>query len=337
VKLSGRDARRIPDRPEARYAGYLFYGEDGSEVMARKERLIAALTKGDDMSLVRMDGQAARRDPAALADALRASGFFSGRPVVSLDGVTDGVTDAIATAVKGLGSEEGVLVCSAKLLPTRSKLRKFFEFEPHMACAPVYDDPPDAAEISELLRVAGAPPTDDAGMDELLALGRGLDSGTFRGTVVKLGLYMHGAPGPTRAADVAACAPPGLDADADALVGAVAGGQAGLIAGLMARLSGQGQAPSGLAIAASRRFRQMHQLRCAPEGPDVAANRLRPPLGGPRRQKVLQDLQRWPMPRLEQAMATLMDAELSLRSSSPAPDWASLERALVRVSMMAGR
>ena len=81
------------------------------------------------------------------------------------------------------------------------------------------------------------------------------------------------------------------------LVGAVAGGQAGKIAGLMARLLGQGQAPSGLAIAASRRFRQMHQLRSAPEGPDVAANRLRPPLGGPRRQKVLEDLRRWPMPR----------------------------------------
>jgi DNA polymerase-3 subunit delta len=337
VKLSGRDARRIPDRPEPRFAGYLFYGEDGAEVMSRKERLIAALVGGDDMGLVRLDGQAARRDPAGLADALRATGFFSGRPVVSLDNVTDGVTDAIASAVRGLSSAEGVLVASAKLLPTRSKLRRLFEMEPHLACAPVYDDPPDAAEIAELLRAAGAPTANDLGMEELLALARGLDSGAFRGVVTTLGLYMIGVSGPVTPADIAACAPPGLDADADALVGAVAEGRTAAIAGLMVRLSGQGQAPSGLAIAASRRFRQLHQLRCAPEGPEAACSRLRPPLAGPRRQRALDDLRRWPGPRLEQAMATLMDTELLLRSSSPAPAWAALERALVRVSMMAGR
>jgi len=337
MKLTGRDARRIPDRPEPRFAGYLFYGEDGSEVAARKERLIAALVGDDDMGLVRMDGQVARRDPAGLADALRASGFFGGRPVVSLDAVTDGVTDAIAAAVAGLSSDQGVLVASAKLLPTRSKLRKFFEMTPHLACAPVYDDPPDAAEIAELLRAARAPAAGDAGMEELLSLARGLDSGAFRGVITTLGLYMHGESGPVGAAEVAACAPPGLDADADALVGAVAGGRTGAIAALMVRLSGQGQAPSGLAIAASRRFRQLHQLRCAPEGPEAACARLRPPLAGPRRQRALDELRRRPGPRLEQALVTLMDAELKLRSSSPAPAWASLERALVRVSMMAGR
>lgn len=336
MKLSGRDARRIPDRPDPRFAGYLFYGEDQAETASRRERLVSALLGGDDMALTRMDGQAARRDPAALADALRASGFFAGRPVVVIDGATDGMTAAIASAVEDLRSEEGVLVCSAKLLFARSKLRQFFEKAPNLACAPVYDDPPDAAEIAEMLARAEAPKADEAGMEELLNLARGVDSGAFRQTIVKLGIYAMGAPAVTADA-VRDCAPPAMDADADALVEAAAAGDAAGVATLCARLAGQGVAPVGVGISASRRFRQLHRLAAAPGGPEAAGAALRPPLRGPRLTASVALLRRWPLGRLEQALSTLMELELALRSSSPAPDWAVLERALVRVAMLAGR
>ena len=337
VKLSGRDARRIPDRPDPRFAGYLFYGEDQAEVTSRRDRLAAALLGGDDMALVRTEGQAARRDPPALADSLRASGFFGGRPVVVMDAATDGVTDAIAAAVEGLASEEGVLVCSAKILPTRSKLRQLFEKSGNLACAPVYDDPPDAGEVAEMLAAAGAPQADEHGMEELLTCARGLDSGSFRQGVAKLGVYMLGAEGPTDAAAVAACMPPLSDADADALADAAANGDAASVAVLAARLSGQGLAPATAAIAASRRFRQLHVLATARGGPEAAAGAMRPPLRGPRLQAALGALRRWSPARLEQAMATLTELELTLRSSAPGPQWATLERALIRVAMMAGR
>ncbi|MGG7566926.1 DNA polymerase III subunit delta [Rhodovulum sp. DZ06] len=337
VKFNGRDARLLPDRPDPRFAGYLFYGEDQAEVAARRDRCAAALLGGDDMALVRMDGQAARRDPPALADALRASGFFGGRPVVAMDHVTDGVTAAIEAAVEGLSSSEGVLVCSAKVLPTRSKLRVLFEKSPHLACAPVYDDPPDAGEIAELLSRAGAPAADEAGMAELLTAARSLDSGGFRQTIDKLGLYMLGDPGPVTAEAVEACAPPANDADADAAVNCAAAGDAAGVARMTARLAGQGVAPTAVAIAASRRFRQLHRMATARGGPDAAAKAMRPPLRGPRYDLAMGQLRRWPAPRLEQAMTTLTELELTLRSSAPAPQWAVLERALVRVAMMAGR
>lgn len=336
MKLSGRDARRIPDRPDPRFAGYLFYGEDQSETVSRRERLAKALLGGDDMALTRIDPQAARRDPAMLADALRASGFFGGRPVVVIDGITDGVTEAVMAATEGLTAEEGVLVCSAKLLFARSKLRQLFEKAPNLACAPVYDDPPDAAEIAEMLKAAQAPRAADDAMEELLALARGIDGGAFRQTIAKLSIHALGAQTVT-AADVADCAPPSMDADADALVEAAAKGDAAGVATLCARLSGQGTAPVSVGIAASRRFRQLHRLATARGGAEAAAKAMRPPLRGPRLTEAMAQLRRWPAPRLEQAMAALTELELTLRSSSPAPHWASLERVLVRVAMLAGR
>lgn len=334
MKLSGRDARRIADRPDPRFAGYLFFGEDQTETIARRERLVAALLGGDDMALTRVDPQAARRDPAMLADALRASGFFGGRPVVVIDGITDGVTEAVASATEGLRSDEGVLVCSAKLLFARSKLRQFFEKAPNLAAAPVYDDPPDEAEIAELLAAAGAPRADDGAMAELMALARGVDGGTFRQTVARLGIHAIGESRLT-AALVADCAPPAMDADADGLVDAAAMGDAARVATLCARLEAQGAAPVTVGIAASRRLRQLHRLAVAPGGPEAAGAALRPPLRGPRLQAAMGLLRRWNPPRLEQAMGVMTDLELVLRSSAPAPQWASLERALVRVAMLA--
>ena len=61
---------------------------------------------------------------------------------------------------------------------------------------------------------------------------------------------------------------------------------------------------------------------------------MRPPVFGPRRDRMLRQAQGWGMRRLEQALEVLVDTDLTLRSTSRAPTMAVMERALIRLAML---
>jgi DNA polymerase-3 subunit delta len=136
---------------------------------------------------------------------------------------------------------------------------------------------------------------------------------------------------------VADLAPASHEAAVDDLLHAVAEGQADQIGPLMVRLHAQGVAAVTLAIMAMRHFRSLHAMNCDPGGPSAGIQRMKPPIFGPRRDRLLKQAQGWGLARSEAALATLTDADLTLRSSSNAPSMAVMERALIRLAMMARR
>lgn len=339
MKVGGRDARRMVDAPDPKIAGFLLYGPDGSAVAMRRDRLVTALlgAEADDMRLTRLDSAAVRRDPASLSDALRSISFFGGRRVVVLEDATDGMTATVREALEGVAAEDAALVVSAGGLPARSSLRKVFEGGDRLAALGVYADPPSRAEIEETLARIGARPPDSAAAEDLLALGRTLDAGEFQAFLEKLALYKASDPRAISTADVAACAPLETEEAIDNLVASVAAGRPDALAAGMARLAGQGVAPSTLSIAVARHFRQLHALSSAPGGADGAIGRLRPPVWGAQRQALLDQTRRWTLRGLEQVLGMLAELELELRSSGGAPPLALLERALLRIAILARR
>ena len=60
---------------------------------------------------------------------------------------------------------------------------------------------------------------------------------------------------------------------------------------------------------------------------------MRPPVFGPRRDRMLKQAQGWGMHRLETAVQLLIETDLTLRSTSRAPGMAVMERALIRIAM----
>ena len=65
---------------------------------------------------------------------------------------------------------------------------------------------------------------------------------------------------------------------------------------------------------------------------------MRPPIFGPRRDRMLRQAQKWGVVRLEQALTLLTDTDLQLRSAGQhAPAMALVERTLIRLAMMAAR
>lgn len=198
----------------------------------------------------------------------------------------------------------------------------------------IYDDPPSREEVARELADAGLKNIPQDVMADVLALSRDLDPGDFHQTVEKLSLYKFGDESPLTVEDLLACAPATSDAALDDAINLMAEAQAQDLVPMLKRLVGQGVNPTTLCISANRHFRLLHAAASDPSGPDTALSRARPPVFGPRRDRMTRQARRWGKFRLERALGVLMDTDLTLRSSSPTPDMALLERAFIRVAML---
>ena len=341
MKLGAREAARYFARPEAQRAGLLIYGPDAMRVALKRQEMIAALLgpgAEEEMRLTRLPGGDLRRDPAMLLDAARAQGFFPGPRAVLVEEANDGVADPILAALADWAEGDAQIVVTAGQLKPTSKLRKAFEGHRNAYAAAIYDDPPSRDEIAGVLSRAGLRDVPGPVMGDLEALARTLDPGDFRQTMDKLSLYKIGDDSPLSAQDIAACAPASTEADLDDILEVVAGGRAAEIAPVLRRLKAQGVQPVGLCIGAARHFRALYTAAADPGGAAKGIGKLRPPVFGPRRDRMLRQAQHWGADRLEQALTILTETDLTLRSAGQrAPDMALVERALIRLAMLAAR
>ncbi|MBC7133476.1 MAG: DNA polymerase III subunit delta [Roseovarius sp.] len=341
MKLAPRDAPRYFARPDPGRAGLLIHGADAMRVALRRQEVVAALlgpNAEEEMRLTRLPAADLRRDPALVMDALKAQGFFPGPRVALVEDATEAQAAPILAALAEWREGDAQIVVTAGQLKATSRLRKAFETHPNAYAIGIYDEPPSREEVEALLARAGLRDIPGPVMGDLLALSRALDPGDFRQTVEKLALYKRGDAAPLSAGDIAACAPASTEADLDDILEIVAEGRTGEIAPVLRRLKAQGVQPVGLCIGAARHFRALYTAASDPGGAAQGINRLRPPVFGPRRDRMLRQAQGWGAARLEQALSILTETDLTLRSAGQrAPEMALVERALIRLAMLARR
>lgn len=329
---------RVYARPDPGRMGLLIYGEDAMRVALKRQEVIAAVIgpQGEaEMRLTRLSGGDLRRDPAALIDSAKARGFFPGPRVVFVEDATDTLAPLAAAVAEDWRPGDALLVLTSGRLDAKSALRKWFEASPRTHALGLYNDPPDRAEVERQLAAAGLTEVPRDAMGDLMALAQALDPGDFRQTLEKIALFKRGDATPLTATDIADCAPATLEADADTLIHATAEGRTAEIAALMRRLDGQGVGAVALCIAALRHYRTLHAAAADPGGVANGLNRARPPVWGPRRDRMQRQAQMMGMHRLEQAMALLVETDLTLRSASRAPQVALMERTLLRLASLA--
>ncbi|QBX33356.1 DNA polymerase III subunit delta [Paracoccus liaowanqingii] len=334
--LKGAEIARYLARPDPSRPGLLIYGQDAMRVALKRAEAVRALvgeSADEEMRLTRMPGGGLKRDPAQLVDAVREVGFFPGPRVVVVEDTPDLATDAIRAALEGWRQGDAVVVVTAGALSKGSALRKLFETHGQAVTAPIYDDPPGEDEVARWLADAGLREVPREAMREVMLLSRALDPGDLRQTVEKIGLYKHGDPTPLTVEEIALLAPATIEADLDELIHAVADRREAEFGPLMRRVDQQGIAPVTLCIAALRHFRALHLAAADPAGPGVALARARPPVFGPRRDRMARQAQAWGMGPLEEAVSTLLATDMTLRSASRAPQMALVERALLRLAM----
>lgn len=341
MKLAARDAARYFARPEPGRAGLLIFGADAMRVALKRQQVIAALIgpEGEgEMRLTRLPAADLRKDPAALQDAVKAQGFFSGPRVAFVEDANDLIAPLVTDALAAWQPGDAQIIVTAGALRAGSKLRKLFEAHKNAYAAGIYDDPPGRDEIEAELRRAGLVEISPAAMEDLTALARMLDPGDFRQTLEKLALYKLEDSTSVEPADVMACAPATTEADMDDVLHIVAEARLGEIGPVMRRLKGQGVQPVGLCIAATRHFRALYAASSDPGGPAAGLARLRPPVFGPRRDRMARQAQNWSLANLEAALSLLTETDLQLRSAAQhAPAMALVERTLIRLAKLAAR
>ncbi|MBV0913659.1 DNA polymerase III subunit delta [Anianabacter salinae] len=341
MKLSARDAGHYVSKPDPGATGALIYGQDAMRVALKRQELIARLVgpNGDEeMRLTRMPAAELRREPALLLDAVKAQGFFPGPRVAFVEDATDGLTDTISGALAEWKPGDAQIVVTAGALNAKSALRKVFEQHRSAVAIGIYDTPPTRDEIEAELARAGLRAIPGDTMSALTALAQALDPGDFRQTLEKIALYKLNDSTPLTVAEVNLSAPATIDADTDDMLNVVAEAETASIGPLMQRLEGQGVAPVTLVIMATRHFRALYAAAADPGGPAAGFARARPPVFGPRRDRMIRQAQRWGVPRLEQALQVLIDTDLHLRSAAQrAPQMALVERSFLRLSVLAAR
>ena len=340
MKLSPRDAAGFLANPDTRRAGILIFGADPMRVALKRQGLIANLIGPDgpaEMRLERMAASDLRDDPARLNDAIKAAGFFPGPRCAFVDEARDAQAEPIAAALQDWAEGDAMIVVTAGALRAGSALRKAFEGHANAYALAVYDDPPGRDEIASELKRAGLADTRGEAMEALVALARDHDPGEFRHILEKIVLYKHGDETPLGVKEVEACAPLTHETGLDDVINAAAEGRQEEIGPLVRRLAGQGHNPVGLCIAALRHYRGLHRAATAPGGASSGMASLRPPVYGPRRNRMIRQAQGWGAAKLEQAISVLVETDLALRSAHKAPEFAVLERSLIRLAIMGRR
>lgn len=341
MKLSPRDANAFFRRPDPAVPALLIYGEDPMRVAMKRQEVVAAVVgpKGEEeMRLTRLPGAELRKEPAALLDAVKAQGFFPGPRAVLVEEASDGLSKSLEAMLQDWREGDAMVIATAGQLKGSSSLRKLFEKHRSARVAALYNDPMGRAEIEEELKRAGLGEIGREAMAALEALARGLTPGDFRQTLEKIALYKLDDPAALTVEEVTLNAPASIEAEMDEIFHILAEGRSAEIAPVMQRLEAQGLAPVTLLIMGMRHFRLLYTIASAPGGPAQGIGALRPPLFGPRRDRMLRQAQAWSLDRLEEALGLLMDTDLTLRSAGQkAPATALVERAFVRLAYMASR
>lgn len=337
MKLSTRDAPGYFAKPDPKSTGLLIYGADAMRIALRRQEVIRALigeTGEEEMRLSRLPASDLRKDPALLSDAIKAQGFFPGPRVAFVEDAGDGLTDTISAALSDWQDGDAQVIVTAGQLTARSKLRKLFEGHARAYSTGIYDDPPSRAEIEAALKSSGLVNVSSDAMAALTELARVIDPGDFRQTLEKIALYKLNDNDPLTPEEVAMSAPASIEAGIDDVLNIAADGRADQVGPVLRRLEAQGVGPVGLCIGATRHFRTLHMVASDPGGPGSGIGKLKPPVFGPRRDRLQRQASNWGMHKIERALTLLLDTDLTLRSTATVPEMAVMERALLRLAWM---
>jgi DNA polymerase III subunit delta len=240
---------------------YLVHGPDEGLAHERVKAIVRNLVDGDPdpLRLVRLEGDAAARDPGALADEAYAVSMFGGARVIWIDAQARDLLPALEP-VFARPPTDCAIVVKAGQLKKGSGLRAAFETSPISAAIECYSDDASALEtlIDAEARAAGLSIAPDA-RAALVAL-TGADRQTTRGEIAKLMLYARGK-SPVTAEDVEAIVSDAGPSNLDEVVDQTLLGDLNAVETALTRFFHEGGEADHLMMRLVQRLILLHRLR----------------------------------------------------------------------------
>ena len=210
MKAAKGTISRALDRPDPGIRFYLFYGPDESQSRAHGQRLLEGL----EAEKSTVSAQAAKSDPAILADEAGAIGLFGEKRAIWVEPAGDEIAAAVEALLQAPAAQSPVIAIAGALRKS-SALVKLAESQPQALAHISYElDQRDAeALVDELARAEGL--RLDSGIAARIAAAGGNDRAIIAQELGKLALYLDATPEKPASVDRDALDSIGSGADGD--------------------------------------------------------------------------------------------------------------------------
>jgi DNA polymerase-3 subunit delta len=325
---------RALDRPDPAIRFYLFYGPDEGQSRGHAERLLKAL----EAEKTGIPAQAAKSDPALLADEAAAIGLFGGNRALWLEPAGDEIAPAVE-ALLDAASVESPVIAIAGALRKASALVKLAEGDPNALAHISYNlDERDAERLVEdLARGEGlrlAP-----GVAGRIASSAGNERGIIAQELTKIALYAGASVDSPQAVDRQTLDEIGAGAEGDwTQLGDLA------LSGELVRLAHELEAsaadvdPVTVVRALQRRLMMLAPIRAKVDRgvrPHDAVTSAGKSVFWKDKDLVARLVSLWDSAALERAFERSRALERRLMSRNPPPQAAALEEEFVAIALTA--
>ena len=337
MKLTSRDLISFFDSPPKGVAGVLIYGNDHMRVADKRQKLIHSLLgpKADEeMRLARISRETLKKAPEQAIDLCKAQGFFPGQRALLIEEANETTADIIINVFDVWKDGDATLIITAGSLKPTSKLRKFFEQKQNTFSAPVYDNPMTRAEIEKMISDAGLKNVTQDSLNHLYQIALQLEPGDFKQTIEKIALYKLNDETWLTHQNISSCIPISNEVQIEEVIAVVLSGNHSKISQIINRLRSQGVLPVTLVIAITRHFKVLFSIATNPKGASAGVAAVKPPVFGPRKEKLINQAQKWGPEKIKGAIKMITETDLQLRSANQqAPQMALVERLFIRLAM----
>jgi DNA polymerase-3 subunit delta len=340
VKIEARQVESFLKKPDPKVRGVVIYGNDDGLVAERAVALARSICEDlkDPFRVVDIAGDVLKQDPARLADEFGALSMMGGRRVIRVRPAGEESVAALENLVEAVAGDALVIVEAGNLTP-RSNLRTLAETEASLAALPCYMDNEAALEglVESAARTQGLSVDPEA--LEWIVQRLGGDRGQTRGEIDKLLLYKGSDAGKSiTLEDAMAVLGDTASIGIDDVIAATFDGEVVALDRALDRVFAEGGNPVQLVRSLQRHADQLHLVSghvakgSNLEGALFKARGL--PRGGPVRQRFERHLRTWPLPRLNAAVSTILDAEIDCKRTG-LPHEAIVRRLCLRLSQAA--
>jgi DNA polymerase-3 subunit delta len=327
---------RALDRPDPAIRFYLFYGQDEGQSRGHGERLL----RGLDAEKSAVSAQAAKADPALLADEAAAIGLFGGKRALWVEPAGDEIAAAVEALLDATSVESPVIAIAGALRKT-SPLVKLAESDSKALAHISYNlDERDAERLVEELASAEglrlAP-----GIAARIAAAAGNERGIITQELAKVALYAGASPESPRPVDRETLDEIGAGAEGDWMrLGDLA------LSGELGRLSQELEAsaadadPVAVLRALQRRLMMLAPISARVDRgarPHDAVTSAGRAVFWKDKELVARLVSLWDSKALERAFERSGALERRLMSTNPPPAAEAVEEELVAIALMARR
>ena len=312
----------------------LLYGPDQGLVRERGDRITKDIVDDlrDPFRVTEIRANNLREDATLLLDEASAISFTGERRVIRVRDATDAISKAITDYCEAPSNESLVIVEAGNLTP-RSKIRSVFERAETAAAIACYAD--EGKTLKDIIIETFDKENFRASPDalEYLIENLGGDRMVSRAELEKLCLYMDGKT-EISLADAMACVGDSALMTIDDIAFAAASGHMDKLAHLMDRARNEGAASVAVLRRVARHLERLHLVAGAMKGGmpwSSASKLLRPPIFFKQSTAFQMQLKIWPSARLEQAIASLTQAEILCKSTGVPAD-SICDQELLRVA-----